>query len=374
MGFVQRVSNVPRSVMQLAQQRKFHRRTSPGTAPGTLVSDSTKLPTRFSIMLYGDGELVETELDRVEEIPHPRSNQVLWLDVNGLADARVIEAIGHRFGLHPLALEDVLHIHQRAKAEEYPDYMFIVARMLHDKSPQITEQVSIFLGPNYVITFQEDPGDCFDSIRHRIRQRGRIQSRGADYLVYGLLDAIIDAYFPRLEKIGAEIDLIDEEITREGGRGRTHTARLHEIRRELVLLRKILWQHRDALSSLVRQDNSLISHESQIYLRDCLDHIVQLMEASDTDRESCIGLQELYLAELSQRTNDIMRVLTLMSTLFMPMTFLAGVYGMNFNSEISPWNMPELNWYFGYPMSLLIMGFSGAGMMALFWMRGWFHR
>ncbi len=372
MGLVQRVSNVPRSVMQLAQRRKFHRRTSPGAAPGTLVSDSTKHPTRFGFMLYGDGELIEKRLKRVEDIPHPRSGQVLWLDVNGLADAKVIEAIGQRFGLHPLALEDVLHIHQRAKAEEYPDYLFIVARMLQDNSPQITEQVSIFLGSNYVITLQEDPGDCFDIIRQRIRQKGRIQSRGADYLVYGLLDAIIDAYFPRLEKIGAEIDRIDEEITKEGGRA--HTARLHEIRRELVLLRKILWQHRDALGSLVRQDTPLISPESQIYLRDCLDHIVQLMDASDTDRESCIGLQELYLAELSQRTNDIMRVLTLMSTLFMPMTFIAGVYGMNFHPDTSPWNMPELNWYYGYPFSLLLMGLCGIGMMTFFWIRGWFHR
>jgi len=323
-------------------------------------------------MVYGDGEVIEKELTSPSEIPTPRPNQVLWLDVTGLADADTIEAIGQRFHLHPLALEDVLHIHQRAKAEDYEHYLFVVARMLRQNRHFGSEQVSLFIGRNFVITFQEDPGDCFDMIRSRIRQKGRIQSRSADYLAYGLLDAIIDAYFPRLEKIGTELDEIDSAITVE--HGRSHLGRLYELRRELVMLRKLLWQHRDAVNAMVRQDTDLISHETLIYLRDCLDHIGQLLDVAETDRESCISLQELYLTELGQRTNDIMRVLTLFSTLFMPMTFIAGVYGMNFNTQASSYNMPELNWAYGYPVSLIAMGLTGGFMMLYFWSRGWFHR
>ncbi|WP_437227490.1 magnesium/cobalt transporter CorA [Planctomicrobium sp. SH661] len=372
MSLSQRVGNVQRTVMNLARRRKFHRRTSPGAPPGTLVSDKTKQHTHFRMMLYGDGTFVEQPLDSVAQIPQPGPNQVLWLDVAGLADADVIEAIGQRFGLHPLALEDVLHIHQRAKTEEYNDHLFIVARMLYENQPLESEQVSLFLGSNFVVTFQEDPGDCFDSLRVRIRQKARIQSRGADYLAYGILDAIIDAYFPRLEKIGSQLDEIDEAMTTD--QGRAYLGRLHDIRRELILLKKLLWQHRDSLSSMLRLENELISPETHIYLRDCLDHVVQLMDVSETDRESCLGLQELYLAELSQRTNDIMRLLTLLSTFFMPMTLIAGIYGMNFNPEASPWNMPELNWYYGYPFSLALMAAVGGVLMALFWTRGWFQR
>lgn len=370
MGLFQSFRKVPQRVMRLAG-RKFHRRTEPGAAPGTLVSDKSKHRTQFRIMMYGNGKLDERELSRPEEIPEPVAEQVLWVDVNGLADADVIEAIGKKFNLHPLALEDVVHIHQRAKAEEYNDFLFVVARMLYVDRLLASEQVSIFIGRNFVITFQEDPGDCFNSIRERIRQNGRIHSRGADYLAYGLLDAIIDAYFPRMEKIGSQLDEIDEEITL--GRGRVYLGQLHEIRRELIQIRKLLWQHRDALNALLRQENHLISHETQIYLRDCLDHVVQLMDVSETDRDSCIGLQELYLTDLGQRTNDVMKVLTLLSTLFMPMTFIAGVYGMNFNTQISRWNMPELNWYYGYPFSLILMAATGALLMGYFWSRGWFE-
>jgi len=368
----ERLGAAHRKVLKFANGRKFHRRTLPGSEPGVLVSDQSKHPTTFRIMVYGEGELVEKSLDRPDQIPNPRQGQVLWVDVTGLANADVIEAIGNRFNLHSLALEDVLHIHQRAKTEEYTETLFVVARMLYPNQIRHSEQVSLFLGKNFVITFQEDPGDCFNSLRERIRQKGRIQTRSADYLLYGLLDAIIDAYFPQLERIGAELDEIDVQIT--ANHGRYHLGRLHEIRRELIALRKLLWQHRDALNALVRQESELITNETQIYLRDCLDHVVQLMDVSENDRDSCIGLQDLYLTELGQRTNDIMRVLTLFSSLFLPMTFIAGVYGMNFNTQSSPYNLPELNWYYGYPFSLALMGLTGILLMALFWFRGWFHR
>ncbi|WP_437185914.1 magnesium/cobalt transporter CorA [Planctomicrobium sp. SH668] len=372
MGLIDVLQNAPEHVRELGTQRKFHRRTIPGAAPGTLVSDTSKHKTQMRLMIYGGGEVIEHPLIEISKIPEPTPGHVMWLDVSGLADADVIGAIGKKFRLHPLALEDVLHIHQRAKTEEYPEFLFIVARMLQPDGNGGSEQVSMFLGKNFVITFQEDPGDCFDVIRERIRKNGQIRGRGPDYLVYGLLDSIIDAYFPRFERIGAELDEIDDSLTRKPNR--THLSELHEIRRHLIQLRKLLWQHRDSLNTLVRQETMFVRPETQIYLRDTLDHVVQLIDVSETDRDSCTGLQELYLSELSQKTNDVVKVLTLFSTVFMPMTFIAGVYGMNFRTEISPMNMPELDWYYGYPFSLALMFGTGFLMLIFFWWRGWFRR
>jgi magnesium transporter len=353
-------------------RRKFQRRTTPGTAPGTLVSDPARSKTTLHVILYDTQALAEEAQIDLRGVPEPQAEQVLWLDVVGLADAHVIEAIGKRFGLHGLALEDVLHVHQRAKAEEYAGSLFIVARMLASGDMQSSEQLSLFLGKNFVITFQERPGDCFDAVRERLRQSGRARGRSADYLAYALIDAIIDAYFPTLEQLGAQLDELDDHIFR--ARGVTLFNQLHGIRRDLIQLRKLLWQHREALNTLVRSDSPLIAADTQIYLRDCLDHVVQLMDVVETDRETCISMQELYLAEISQRTNDVMRVLTLIATIFMPLSFLVGVYGMNFDSSVSPWNMPETKWYYGYPLSLLLMAAVAGTMLHYFWRRGWFQR
>ncbi|WP_437200740.1 magnesium/cobalt transporter CorA [Planctomicrobium sp. SH664] len=354
------------------RRKLFHRRTPPGTAPGTLVPDTTKQPSQLHYTLFGPTTFQEQDVDSLAEVPQPERDEVLWLEVVGLGDSQTVEAVGKRFKLHSLALEDVLHVHQRAKTEEYDQTLFVIARMLTSHEPVTSEQISLFLGSNFVITFDERPGDCFNGVRNRLRQNGVVRSHGADYLLYCLLDSIIDDYFPRMEHFGSQIDNLDEIITR--ARDRSVLILLHEIRRDLIQIRKLLWQHREALNSLVRLEIPLISRETQVYLRDCLDHVVQLIEVVEADRDSCISMQELYLSEIGQRTNDVMKVLTLIATLFMPMTFVAGVYGMNFDPAVSPWNMPELKWYYGYPFALAIMGVLGFGMSLFFWLRGWFRR
>lgn len=353
-------------------KQEFHRRTSPGAAPGTLVSDASAGATRIHVIQYDSEQASERDLTSVEEIPAPAPDGVLWVNVVGLGDAGVIERIGKRFALHPLALEDVLHVHQRAKAEPYEGHFFVVMRMLTGAETGESEQISMFFGHGFVVTFQERPGDCFDPVRTRIRQRGRIRGKRSDYLAYALLDALIDAYFPVLEALGVQLDELDEAITDNHGRNVMNT--LHLIRRRLILLRKLLWQLRDAVNTLVRDEEDLILEETQIYLRDCFDHVVQLIDVTEADRETCVGLQELALAELSQQSNDVMKVLTMFAAVFMPMSLVAGVYGMNFDPDASPYNLPELRWLYGYPFALGSMGVIALGLLFYFYRQGWLKR
>lgn len=359
-----------RQITSRKRRKVFQHRSPPGSAPGTLVSDSAAGGPHLHVFLYDSRGVQESRPTTVAEIPAIGEGQVLWLDVDGLGNAAVVEAIGQRFNLHSLALEDVLHVHQRAKAEEYPNHIFIVVRALEGAESADSEQISVFLGKNFVITFQERPGDCFEAVRNRLRQIGKFRSRGADFLVYSLIDATIDAYFPRLERFSTRLDELDDLMTHRINR--KLMGELHEMRRSLIQLRKLTWQHREAVNTLSRIDGDFISADTHIHLRDIQDHIVQLMDVAETDRESCLSLQELYLSEISQRTNDVMKTLTLIATLFMPMSFVAGVYGMNFNTQISPWNMPELNWALGYPFALMLMALLGGSLLTMFWLRGWF--
>lgn len=362
-----------RKLVKKRKPKVFHRRTPPGTAPGTLKSDQSKAAAAITLIEYGGTFLREQALESISELDMAGTDgHVYWIDVVGLGDARIVEAIGRKFDLHPLALEDVVHVHQRAKTEEYEQNLFIVARMLDQNDGLDSEQVSLFLGKNFVITFQQRPGDCFEPVRQRIRQHGRIQTKGADYLAYALLDAIIDAYFPRVERYGSKLDELEERLWHDPRHDLLGD--LHEIRRDLLQLRKLLWQHREAVNALTRRELPLIDAATQPYLRDCYDHIIQLMDVTETFREFCTNLQELQLAEIGLRTNDVMKVLTLIATIFMPMSFVAGVYGMNFDPEASPWNMPELAWTFGYPFALGIMAAIAGGMLTYFWRKGWLSR
>lgn len=350
-------------------RKRFKHRTKPGAPPGILVSDSSKGAPRVRMFRYSETKLEERSLDPQGDFPEPVAGEVLWLDVAGLGQIETIERVGQHFGLHALALEDVVHVHQRPKTDNYGDHLFIVVRTPSSEGESRYEQLSLFLGRNFVITFQEDERDCFDAVRQRIREHGRIRDLGPDFLVYTLLDAVIDSFFPKLEAYGAELDQLDEAIS--ASPKSVQVSGLYAIRRELILVRKLLWHHREALNTLVRLEADLITAETRTYLRDCLDHTVQLMDVAETDRESCLSLQELYLSEISQRTNEVMKTLTLIATIFMPMTFVAGVYGMNFNPQASPWNMPELEWWFGYPFALGLMFLMGASMVLYFHRRGW---
>ena len=282
--------------------------------------------------------------------------------------------IGTQFGLHPLALEDVVHAHQRAKVESYDEYLFIVLR-----APQAShgerfelEQIAIFLGERYVISFQQRPGDSYDPVRERLRaSRGRIREMGADYLVYALIDASIDAYFPVVDRFADKLDVLEDDITDTSGDETVE--QIHEYRNELLLLRRSIRPLREALNALVRDPHALIGDDTRVFLRDCYDHAIQLFDLLDVYREMCAGLRDYQLSIASNRMNEIMKVLTLIATIFMPLSFLAGIYGMNFNTA-EPGNMPELNMPYGYLGLWTVMAAVTGAMLTFFRRRGWLGR
>lgn len=352
--------------------RRKKRRSMPGTAPGTLVVDPDSPRPMLRLMAYGPDRLLE------REIAHPRELRdvldawpVCWVNVDGLGDAATLADIAETFHLHPLAMEDVVNVHQRAKVEQYGSTVFLVTHMVSCKDRFETEQVSIFLGRGFIVTFQERPGwDCLEPVRDRIRKQvSQIRQGDAGYLAYSLLDAVIDHFFPALEHYGDRLEALEELMV-------THPdpealAQLHEIKRELRQLRRIAWPQREALNSLMREALPQISAETRLHLRDCYDHTMRIIDLVEVYREVCADLTDLYLSSVSNRMNDVMRVLTVISTLFMPLTFVAGVYGMNFDAQVSPWNMPELRWYLGYPLCLLLMALVAAGQFWYFVRKGW---
>jgi magnesium transporter len=299
---------------------------------------------------------------------------VTWVNVDGLGDADVLREIGRCFHLHRLALEDVVNTHQRPKIEHYGEHLFIVLRMAMISDCLETEQVSLFLGKGFVLTFQAGlPGDCLDPVRERIRKgAGRIREAGSDYLAYALLDGVIDGFFPVLEAYGESLEDLENEIL-------VHpeeelVARIHGVKRDLLTLRRAIWPLRDALSSLLREPDPLVHPETLPYLRDCHDHTVQIIDLVETYRELGSGMMDVYLSSVSNRMNEIMKVLTVISTIFIPLTFIAGIYGMNFNPQISPLNMPELNWFWGYPFSLALMMGIALALLLFFRRKGWLGR
>jgi magnesium transporter len=235
-----------------------------------------------------------------------------------------------------------------------------------------TEQMSLFFGKDYVLTIQEQYGDFFDPIRERVRSgRPRLRQGGTDYLVYALLDALVDSYFPVLQFLGQQLDEIEEEI--HDNPDKSHSQRLNELKRDLVSLRRYVWPLREVVDAMIHEDNELVTDETRLYLRDCLDHAVHAYDLIESYREIANGLMDLYLSIMSQRMNEVMKVLTIIATLFIPLSFIAGLYGMNFDTSASRWNMPELSWPFGYPLVLAIMGLCGGGMLFYFWRKGWFR-
>lgn len=297
-----------------------------------------------------------------------------WVNVDGLHDVGVINKIGEGFGLHPLTIEDILNTTQRPKCDVYDEYIYLVVRMhTYDEEQRIitTEQVSVILGELFVLTFQERPGDIFHSVRERIRSgRGKIRRMGSDYLAYTLLDAVVDSYFAVFEKVGEEIELIEEQLMDDPAQELLQ--RIHFLKREMIMMRKAIWPLREVISSLQREEVDWISESIQLYLRDLYDHTVQVIDTVETFRDMLSGMVEIYLSSISNRMNEIMKVLTIYAAIFIPLTFIAGIYGMNFNTEKSPWNLPELNWYFGYPFALGLMVAVAAAMLVLFKRKGWF--
>jgi magnesium transporter len=347
------------------------RRSRPGAPPGTLVADPDARGPEINVMLYGPDALDEVRGCPPSDLAALKGRaEVLWIDVTGLGDIAVIAQIGRAFGLHSLSLEDVVDVHQRPKTEHFDDHVFVLARMLAADGRAQTEQLSMFLGQNYVLTFQERPGDCFEPIRERIRQaKGRIRQMGADYLAYAVIDAVIDRYFPVIESLGEVIEHLEEEVIASPSPGQID--RLHQVKRDLLNLRRAIWPTREMVNALTRDDSRFVGATTRVFLRDCYDHAIQLMDIVETDREITSSLLDVYLSSMSARLNEIMKVLTIIATIFIPLGFVAGLYGMNFDRTASAWNMPELGWRFGYPASLAVMVAIAAGLLFYFRRKGW---
>lgn len=327
-----------------------------------------------SVIGYGpDGVREEEEVTAVGELQKYLDEwPVAWINVDGLGDEATLRALGELFGLHRLALEDVVSLGQRPKVEPYEDYLFVVARMPAQESSEETEQLSLFLGERFVLTFQELSGDCFDGVRARIRQgRAVIRRSGPDYLSYALIDSVVDAYFPLVEEVGEELERLDDEVLQSPQRDTV--SKIHAAKHRLQALRRAIGPHREAINSLIRDSASFVTPETSIYLRDCYDHLLRLSERVDVYREQCADLMSTYMTMVSNRMNEVMKVLTIIATIFIPLSFVAGLYGMNFNPEVSPWNMPELDWVYGYPIALGVMAVLAGGMVLYFWRKGWFE-
>ena len=340
-----------------------------------LVARPDALPTQLTVLAYGPDAHDERRLESVDQLePLVARWPVVWLNVEGLADAEAFARLGQRFGLHRLALEDALTPSQRPKAEAYPGHAFVVARMLTLEESLASEQLSLFVGPGFVLTFQERPGpDPFEPIRKRIRERhGRICTAGADFLAHALLDCVIDAYFPLLEGYAERIAELELRVLSRPDR--SVMTDLHAIRRDLMGLRRAVWPLRDALGLLMRDDDQVFQAETRLSLRDCQDHTMQVIDLVESYRELTAALAEMYLESVNHRMNEVMKVLTIIATLFMPLSFLASLYGMNFSPEASPFNMPELHWRYGYPFALSLMAAVALAMLVLFKQKGWLRR
>jgi len=352
-------------------RRRRKRYQQPGTQPGTLTAhaEAQGTPVRVRSFLYDAARCEESEI-ALAEIPSLALPEVgvLWIDVGGLSDPAVVRAIGDRFGFHPLAQEDVLNVPQRPKVEWYGDHLLVVLREI--RYPEPAEQVAFFFGDRVVVSFQERPGDSFDAVRDRIRQgKGRIRSEGADFLLYSLCDAVLDAFFPTLEKLGDEVEDMEEKVL-VSPVPETFLA-IRRLKRELLAVRHAVWPARDALNLLLIEEHALIRPGTKVFLRDCYDHTIQLMDMVETFREMAFGLVDEYMSAVSNRMNEVMKVLTVVATIFIPLTFLVGVYGMNFDTKASPWNMPELTWGYGYPALMLLMAIVAGGMLYYFWRKKW---
>ena len=340
------------------------------SAPGTMEFVGEKKVDDVSISLIDfDAETLEERevLDVAECLKFRDTPTTSWINVYGLHDVEVLQKIGDHFGLHPLVQEDIVNSHQRPKLEDFGDYLFMVARMVRydpSKHRVDSEQISLVIGNGVVLSFQERPGDVFEGVRERIRAgRGRIRAGGAGYLGYALLDAIVDHYFFVLEHAGEAIESLEAEMLDDSNT--RHLNRIHDLKREMLFLRRSVWPLREVVTALIRDESPMIAKTAGPFLRDVYDHISQVTDSIDTYRELLSGLQDLYMSNVSNRMNDVMKVLTIFASIFVPLTFVAGIYGMNFE------HMPELGWKWSYAVfwgaAIAIVG----SMLVFFRRKGW---
>jgi magnesium transporter len=338
-----------------------------GAAPGTLVIREGAAKSVVRLIQYNANSVHEEQVPDVTKLRDKvREDCVTWIDVQGLGDEQILRTVAGIFHLPPLELEDVVNVPQRPKVTVYNHDLLIVTRMamLIEAHDLDMDQVSIVLGSHFVLTFQERYGDVLDPVRNRIRHDvGAIRRAGADFLAYAILDATIDGYYPVLEAFGEKLEALEQEITTCVRPQELHS--IHEVKRELLAVRRGIWPQREMLGALSRGEDARISETTQVHLRDCYDHCVQIIDMVETYRELASSLTDLYMSSVANRQNDIMRVLTVIATIFMPLTFLAGIYGMNFQ------HMPELELFWGYPVLLACMAVLAGGMLVYFARKGW---
>jgi magnesium transporter len=354
---------MPRLVKRKSKQKA-------GLVPGTLVHTGEKKVEQVKIRIidYDETQLEEREVKTVEEcFPFKDKPTITWINIDGLHDLEVIEKIGKQFGLHPLVLEDIVNTGQRPKLEDFENHVFVVLKMLYydqEKNELEAEQISLIFGPSFVISFQERVGDIFDPLRERIRKsKGRVRKAGADYLAYTLIDSIVDHYFVILEQLGERIEDAEQALAVNPTLETLHAIRA--FKKEMIFLRKSIWPLREVVNSLERGESSLVDESTLIYLRDVYDHTIQIIDTVESYRDMLSGMLDVYLSSISNRMNEVMKVLTIFAAIFIPLTFVAGIYGMNFAF------MPELGWWWGYFAALLVMALVAAAMLVYFKRKSW---
>ncbi len=325
-----------------------------GLSPGTLIYVGKEKTEKILITVldYDEKSFDEREIESVQEcLPYREKESVTWINMSGVHDISIIEELGKKFNLHPLLMEDVVNTEQRPKLEDFEDYLFVILKMLYSEGENHTiqhEQISLIVTPSVVISLQEKEGDVFDPVRERIRKgKGRIRKSGTDYLGYALIDTIVDHYFKVFEEIGDKIEVLQEEVLSKPDPATLQA--IQKLKREMIFIRKSIWPLREIISGLLRSESTLIKGDILPYLRDVYDHTIQVIDTAETFRDMLSGMLDIYLSSLSNRLNEVMKILTIMATIFIPLTFIAGIYGMNFEY------MPELKWHWSYPALWVIL-------------------
>ena len=342
-----------------------------GLPPGTVVfvGEQKVEEIRITLIDYDENQYNEREIENIEDIfPYKDTPSISWINIDGVHQVDVIEKLGDHFVLHPLLQEDVVNTHQRPKFDEFDDHLFIVLRMffLNEVENKLEgEQISFIVGANFVISFQERPGDVFEQVRERLRNgKGRIRKKGSDYLAYCLIDAIVDSYYTILETLGEHIESLQEELVSEPKREDLQI--IQDLKRDMLFFRKSVWPLREVIGGLVRSESTLIKQDVLVYVRDVYDHVIQAIDTIETYRDMLSAMLDIYLSSVGNRMNEVMKVLTIIATIFIPMTFLAGIYGMNFKY------MPELEWRYAYLFFWIVVSVVLIAMISYFKRKKWF--
>jgi magnesium transporter len=319
---------------------------------------------------YDSVGFFDRKIQKLEDLDKLKGkSKVLWIDVQGCEDHEVLAHLGHLFNIHRLALEDVINP-QRPKLAQYGDRIFLVLQQLQLAPDLVSQQIAIAIGQGYIVTFHDGPWTLMDQLVDRIgNKRGYMRDRGSDYLIYSVIDAVVDSYFPLLENLGEQLEALENLIIEDPSR--QAIADVHKVKRKLLILRRAMWPMRDVMNVLIRDAAALFDEESIVHLRDCYDHAVQIIDFIETYRELGADLMDVYLSSISNRMNEVMKVLTIITTIFIPPTLIAGIYGMNFHRDKSPFNMPELDAYYGYPLCLLVMAVMSVCVVGMLWWKGW---